>query len=206
MCSDSIKDLIHRSNLRNKDKIPENWKDQLISVYFIRGRDCICLFSHNFQFRYVPNKDNQLVGWGFSAFHKMIKEIVDGSANLRLVDVVEKKILAGRSSNILVVLITTTNTPFYRRKLKEIAEIFKKLYLLQLQINSETLVRQEDYALIGNLIRLVFNDHPYSMIRIVPMIFKSIQQPSIKMSKKVKREPKILNKASFSLKRKKNRI
>jgi hypothetical protein len=125
---------------------------------------------------------------------------------LNLVDVGEKKILVERSSSILVVLITTTNTPFYRKKLKEMTDFFEKLFSLQLQINSETLVRQEDYALTDDLIKLVFNDHPHSRLKIVPIIFKSIQQSSIKISKKPRFDPKILTKTLFSLKRKKNRI
>ncbi|MFX0051072.1 MAG: hypothetical protein ACFE8U_07230, partial [Candidatus Hermodarchaeota archaeon] len=97
--------------------MPENWKDNLVSLYFIRQLDGICLFSHHFQLGYETTIDNQLVGWGFSAFYEMIKEIVDGSADLKLLDVGKKKILIEKGANTLVVLITTTNTPFYRRKL-----------------------------------------------------------------------------------------
>ncbi|MFX0171659.1 MAG: hypothetical protein ACFE9L_07045 [Candidatus Hodarchaeota archaeon] len=183
-----------------------NWKDHLVSLYFIRQIDGICLFSHHFQLGYETTIDNQLVGWGFSAFYEMIKEIVDSSADLKLLDVGKKKILIEKGSNILVVLITTTYTPFYRRKLDRITDFFEKIFSLQLQINSEILVHQEDYALTGDLIRFVFNDQTTCMLKIVPIIFKSIQQSSIQMSKKPRLGPNIIAKTPFSLKRKKNRI
>ena len=155
---------------------PKNWKQHLLSLYIIRKSDGICLFSHHFQLGLISQIENQLVGMGFTALAKMMREIVDSSARLCMVDLMTKKVLIDERRNLLAVLVTTDHSPFLCSKLKEITDHFEKMFELQQQINLETCVRLEDYALTGELVSLVFKDRPKRILEIIPVIFKSIRK------------------------------
>lgn len=157
-------------------KPSENWKEHLISLYIIRKSDGICLFSHHFQLGMISQIENQLVGMGFTALARMMQEIVDSSSRLNMIDLGEKKVLINERINLLSVLVTTQESVFLYKKLEELTDHFEKIFELQQQINLETCVRLEDYALTAELVSLVFKDRPKRVLEIIPVIFKSIRK------------------------------
>lgn len=161
---------------RNRNVHQINWKQHLISLYIIRHSDGICLFSHHFQLGWIAQIENQLVGMGFTAISQMMQEIVDSSSSLVLMDLGSKKVLIEERENILGILITTVNSAFFREKLEELANHFEKMFELQQQINLESCVCLEDYALTTELVSLVFKDQPTRVLEVIPIIFKSIRK------------------------------
>ncbi|MFX0210436.1 MAG: hypothetical protein ACFFDT_30935 [Candidatus Hodarchaeota archaeon] len=182
---------------KNCIKPSENWKKHLISLYIIRKRDGICLFSHHFQLGLISHIENQLVGMGFTALARMMQEIVDSSACLRMIDLGQKKVLIDERSNLLAVLITTQGIPILCKKLEELTNYFENMFELQQQINLETCVRLEDYALTTELVSLVFKDRPKRVLEIIPIIFKSIRKTNSNQEKKLLTK---LNLANMSIK------
>ena len=83
------KRVIEKHSIRSS----ENWKQHLISLYIIRKSDGICLFSHHFQLGLISQIEIQLVGMGFTALARMMREIVDSSSCLSMIDLGEKKVL-----------------------------------------------------------------------------------------------------------------
>jgi hypothetical protein len=177
----------------------ENWKEHLISLYIIRKSDGICLFSHHFQLGLISQIENQLVGMGFTALARMMQEIVDSSSRLNLIDLGKKKVLINEKTNLLAVLVTTEDTPFLYQKLEELTDHFEKLFELQQQINLETCVRLEDYALTSELVSLVFKDRPKRILEIIPVIFKSIRKNNTGFSNQEKKLLKSLNPPDLSI-------
>ena len=161
---------------KNRNIHQINWKQHLISLYIIRHSDGICLFSHHFQLGRISQIENQLVGMGFTAISQMMQEIVDSSSSLVLMDLGSKKVLIEERENILGILITTVNSSFFREKLEELANHFEKMFELQQQINLETYVCLDDYALTTELVSLVFKDQPTRVLEVIPIIFKSIRK------------------------------
>lgn len=155
---------------------PENWKQRLISLYIIRKDDGICLFSHHFQLGMISQIETQLVGMGFTALAKMMREIVDSAARLCMIDLGEKKVLIDERSTSLTVLVTTENSLFLRGKLTELTDYFQKIFELQQRISLKTRVCLEDYALTAELVSLVFQEKSTRVLEIVPLIFKSIRK------------------------------
>ena len=176
--------LKRRNWTKNSTKYPIGWKQHIISLYIIRHSDGICLFSHHFQLGFISQIENQLVGMGFTAISQMMQEIVDSSSSLVMVDLGSKKVLIEERKNILAILITTVNTSFLREKLEELADYFEKMFELQQQINLETRVCLEDYALTTDLVSLVFRDQPTRVLEIIPVIFKSIRKNKTLSTKK----------------------
>ncbi|MFX0124297.1 MAG: hypothetical protein ACFFAE_11715 [Candidatus Hodarchaeota archaeon] len=168
--------LRKRVSEKNRIKTSENWKQHLITLYIIRKSDGICLFSHHFQLGLISQIENQLVGMGFTALARMMQEIVDSSSCLSKIDLGEKKVLIDERRNLLTVLVTTQDTPFLYKKLGELTDHFENMFELQQQINLETCVRLEDYALTAELVSLVFKDRPKRVLEIIPVIFKSIRK------------------------------
>ncbi|NHJ01923.1 MAG: hypothetical protein EAX86_07240 [Candidatus Heimdallarchaeota archaeon] len=160
---------------KTEDEVPKDWKNHLISLYLIRNNDGICLFSHHFQLAAISQIENQLIGMGFSAISKMMREVVDKSAQLSLIDLGEKKVLIEHQPKILAVLITTFDLKHIRNKLREFAIYFERMFELQQRISLVTHVCPEDYALASELVSFIFNDHPSRVLEIVPLIFKSIR-------------------------------
>ena len=160
----------------NHTKSPENWEQHLISLYIIRKSDGICLFSHHFRLGLISQIENQLVGMGFTALARMMQEIVDSSSRLNMIDLGEKKVLINERINLIAVLVTTLDSLFLYKKLEELTDHFEKIFELQQQINLETCVRLEDYALTAELVSLVFKDRPKRVLEIIPLIFKSIRK------------------------------
>ncbi len=156
--------------------IPENWKQHLISLYIIRKDDGICLFSHHFQLGMISQIETQLVGMGFTALAKMMREIVDSSARLCMIDLGRKKVLIDERSTSLTVLVTTENSLFLQGKLKEMTDYFQKIFELQQRISLRTRVCLEDYALTADIVSLVFQEKSTRVLEIVPLIFKSIRK------------------------------
>ncbi|UCG01004.1 MAG: hypothetical protein JSW11_15470 [Candidatus Heimdallarchaeota archaeon] len=173
----------------------ENWKQHLISLYIIRKNDGICLFSHHFQLGLISQIENQLVGMGFTALARMMQEIVDSSSRLNKIDLGEKKVLIDERKNLLAVLVTTQDNSFLHKKLEELTDHFEKIFELQQQINLETCVRLEDYALTSELVSLVFKDRPKRVLEIIPVIFKSIRKNDSIFSNQEKKLLKRLNPA-----------
>ncbi len=169
------------------NKLPKDWKKHLISLYIIRKSDGICLFSHHFQLGAISQIENQLVGMGFTALAKMMREIVDRSARLNMIDLGRKKVLIDERINLLVVLVTTEDSSFLIKKLEELTDHFENMFELQQQINLETCVRLEDYALTSELVSLVFKDRPKRVLEIIPVIFKSIRRSNTIHSNQEKR-------------------
>jgi hypothetical protein len=116
------------------------------------------------------------VGMGFTALARMMQEIVDSSACLSMIDLGEKKVLIDERNNLLAVLVTSQDAPFLYKKLNELTDHFENMFELQQQINLETYVRLEDYALTSELVSLVFKDRPKRVLEIIPVIFKSIRK------------------------------
>lgn len=171
-----LKKQFRENHTNNSQK---KWKHHLFSLYIIRKSDGICLFSHHFQIGLISQIENQLVGMGFTALEKMMREIVDSSAHLELIDLGKKKVLIEERRNLLAVLITTDNSQFIRLKLEELTSHFEKMFDLQQQINLETCVKLEDYALTAELVSIVFTDQPKRILEIIPIIFKSIRKNNL---------------------------
>jgi hypothetical protein len=163
-------------NRKNQKKRIENWQQQLISLYIVRNTDGICLFSHHFNLGLTSRIESQLVGMGFAAMIRMMKEIVTTSAELRLIDLGKKKVLIEEKKDYFAILVTTDDSLFLREKLKKLTDYFEKIFELQLQINSNTCVCLEDYALTSDLISLVFEEQTGQDLGIIPIIFKSIRK------------------------------
>ena len=161
-----LKKQFRENHTNNSQK---KWKHHLFSLYIIRKSDGICLFSHHFQIGLISQIENQLVGMGFTALEKMMREIVDSSAHLELIDLGKKKVLIEERRNLLAVLITTDNSQFIRLKLEELTSHFEKMFDLQQQINLETCVKLEDYALTAELVSIVFTDQPKRILEIIPI-------------------------------------
>ncbi|MHA2305236.1 MAG: hypothetical protein ACXACU_07555 [Candidatus Hodarchaeales archaeon] len=171
--------LFHLKNrIRNRKykELPENWKQDLISLYIVRNSDGICLFSHHFQLGSIAQIETQLVGMGFTAISKMMREVVDASSRLILMDLGPKKVLIEEHENMMAILIVMKDLPFYRKKLDELINYFEKLFELQQQINLKTHVCLEDYALASELVSLIFSERSMDMRDIVPLVFKTIQK------------------------------
>ncbi len=167
----------------NQVVTPKNWQNHLISLYIVRKDDGICLFSHHFQLGLISQIETQLVGMGFTALAKMMREIVDSTARLCLIDLGKKKVLINERSTSLTVLVTTKNSLFLRGKLEELTDYFERIFELQQRINLTTRVCLEDYALTEELISLVFKEKPTRVLEIVPLIFKSIRKTNSIFSK-----------------------
>jgi hypothetical protein len=136
---------------------------------------------------------------GFTALARMMQEIVDSSSRLNLIDLGEKKVLINERTNLLAVLVTTEDTSFLYHKLEELTDHFEKLFELQQQINLETCVRLEDYALTSELVSLVFKDRPKRILEIIPVIFKSIRKNNTGFSNQEKKILKSLNPPDLSI-------
>ena len=184
----------------NHIKSPENWRQQLISLYIIRKSDGICLFSHHFRLGLISQIEIQLVGMGFTALARMMQEIVDSSSRLKMIDLGEKKVLINERINLLVVLVTTQDNIFLYKKLEELTDHFEKIFELQQQISLETCVRLEDYALTAELVSLVFQDRPKRVLEIIPLIFKSIQKDNAASTPHRSKSPQRDNLANISRK------
>ncbi|MFW9902900.1 MAG: hypothetical protein ACFFFH_01090 [Candidatus Thorarchaeota archaeon] len=168
--------LKQRIKKKNQSDTLLNWKQHLISLYIIRKGDGICLFSHHFQLGLISRIENQLVGMGFTAISQMLQEIVDSSSSLVMMDLGSKKVLIEEKQGFLTILITTINSPLLRNKLKKLADLFEKIFELQQRISLVTQVCVEDYALTTELVSMVFEDEPTQILRIIPVIFKSIRK------------------------------
>lgn len=190
------KRIVEKHRIRSS----ENWKQHLISLYIIRKSDGICLFSHHFQLGLISQIENQLVGMGFTALARMMQEIVDSSACLSMIDLGQKKVLIDERRNLLAVLVTTQDTPFLYQKLEELTDHFENMFELQQQINQETCVRLEDYALTAELVSLVFTDRPKRVLEIIPVIFKSIRKSNSIFSNQEKKLLSRLNLTNMSIK------
>ncbi|MFX0185624.1 MAG: hypothetical protein ACFE95_21275 [Candidatus Hodarchaeota archaeon] len=163
-------------NRKNRIECLENWKQQLLSLYIVRNTDGICLFSHHFRLGMVSQIENQLVGMGFIAMIKMMKEIVDSTVKLNLIDLGKKIVLIDERKNYFTILVTTKNTIFLREKLRKFTDYFEKIFELQFQINNNKCVCLEDYALTSDLVSMVFDDQSGRSLEIIPIIFKSIRK------------------------------
>jgi hypothetical protein len=181
-------------------KSQKEWKHHLLSLYIIRKTDGICLFSHHFQIGLISQIENQLVGMGFTALERMMREIVDSSAHLELIDLGKKKVLVEERKNLLAVLITTDNSQLIRLKLEELTNHFEKMFELQQQISLETCVKLEDYALTAELVSIVFKDKPNRILEIIPIIFKSIRNNNIPFANHNETLHKTLSKDRFLFK------
>lgn len=168
---------IKKKILRNNQlSIYQDWKQYLISLYFIRNNDGICLFSHHFKLG-VSQIESQLVGMGFIAIIQMIREIVDSSAQLSKIELGRKVVLINEKDTILAVLKLngSVNSPIFYDKLEALTDHFEKLFEFQQQNSLETCVCLEDYAMASELVSLIFNDQPTSVLEIIPLIFKAIK-------------------------------
>ena len=83
--------------------------------------------------------------------------------------------------------------------IEELTDHFEKIFELQQQINLETYVRVEDYALTSELVSLVFKDRPKRILEIIPVIFKSIRKNDSIFSNQEKILLKRLNPPDLSI-------
>jgi len=181
----AIKRVIHQYlGLEDSESI-DSWINDLQSLYIIRKKDGICLFSHHFKLGAISHIENQLVGMGFIAIANMMQEVVDSTSQLRLIDLESKKVLIREKNNILAVLITTRFREILNEKLTEFSTYFSNIFELQNQINEETcLICSDDYALTADLVSLIFTDQPQKTLKLVPLIFKIIQKDTSQRSNK----------------------
>ncbi len=155
---------------------PKNWKQDLLSLYIVRNSDGICLFSHHFQIGLMSQIESQLIGMGFTAISKMMREVVDASSRLTTMDLGPKKVLIEERSNKMAILVVKKDLSFYREKLIELVDYFNKIFEIQEQISQRTHVCVEDYALANDLVSLIFSDQSMKILEVIPLIFKSIQK------------------------------
>ena len=157
----------------------------LQSLYIIRKSDGICLFSHHFKLGAISHIENQLVGMGFIAIANMMQEVVDSTSQLRLIDLDSKKVLIREKNNILAVLITSRFNEVLNEKLSEFSGYFSQIFELQKQITEEScLICTDDYALTADLVSLIFSDQPQKTLKLIPLIFKTIQKVPFQRSNK----------------------
>ena len=170
------KTLRHYLGLEDSEK-DDSWLEDLQSLYIIRKKDGICLFSHHFKLGAISNIENQLVGMGFIAIVNMMQEVVDSTSQLRLIDLDKKKVLIREKNNILAVLITSNFREILNEKLTEFSLYFSKIFELQNQISDEScLICSDDYALTADLVSLIFTDNSQRTLKLIPLIFKTIQK------------------------------
>jgi len=165
----SIIRIIPFFNRKNQKEWLENWQQQLLSLYIVRNTDGICLFSHHFRLGMISQIESQLVGMGFVAMIKMMKEIVDSSAKLSLIDLGKKKVLIDERKNYFAILVTVEDSLFLRKKLRKFTDYFEKIFELQFQINNNKCVCLEDYALTSDLVSMVFDDQSSRGLEIIPI-------------------------------------
>ena len=177
-----IKSVVQQYLGHEDSENTDSWLNDLHSLYIIRKKDGICLFSHHFKLGAISNIENQLVGMGFIAISNMMQEVVDSTSQLRLIDLDSKKVLIREKNDILSVLITSQFSEILNEKLTEFSLYFSKIFELQNQINEEScLICSDDYALTADLVSLIFTSHPQRTLRLVPIIFKIIQKdPSLR--------------------------
>ncbi|MCK4848879.1 MAG: hypothetical protein KAT16_07650 [Candidatus Heimdallarchaeota archaeon] len=179
----AIKRVIQRYLGREDSESTDSWLNELQSIYIIRKRDGICLFSHHFKLGAISHIENQLVGMGFIAIANMMQEVVDSTSQLRLIDLDTKKVLIREKNNILAVLITSRFTEILNEKLTEFSVYFSKIFELQKQINEETCFTcSDDYALTADLVSLIFTDQRPRTLKLLPLIFKIIQKDPFQRS------------------------
>ncbi len=179
----AIKRVIQRYLGREDSESTDSWLNELQSIYIIRKRDGICLFSHHFKLGAISHIENQLVGMGFIAIANMMQEVVDSTSQLRLIDLETKKVLIREKNNILAVLITSRFTEILNEKLTEFSVYFSKIFELQKQINEETCFTcSDDYALTADLVSLIFTDQRPKTLKLLPLIFKIIQKDPFQRS------------------------
>ena len=179
----AIKRVIQRYLGREDSESTDSWLNELQSIYIIRKRDGICLFSHHFKLGAISHIENQLVGMGFIAIANMMQEVVDSTSQLRLIDLETKKVLIREKNNILAVLITSRFTEILNEKLTEFSVYFSKIFELQNQINEETCFTcSDDYALTADLVSLIFTDQRPKTLKLLPLIFKIIQKDPFQRS------------------------
>ncbi len=177
-----IKSVVQQYLGHEDSENTDSWLNDLQSLYIIRKKDGICLFSHHFKLGAISNIENQLVGMGFIAISNMMQEVVDSTSQLRLIDLDSKKVLIREKNDILSVLITSQFSEILNEKLTEFSLYFSKIFELQNQINEEScLICSDDYALTTDLVSLIFTSQPQRTLRLVPIIFKIIQKdPSLR--------------------------
>ncbi len=188
-----IKNALHQYLGRGDAESTEAWLNDLQSLYIIRKKDGICLFSHHFKLGAISNIENQLVGMGFIAIANMMQEVVDSTSQLRLIDLDSKKVLIREKNNILAVLITSQFKEIFNEKLTEFSAYFSKIFELQNQISEEScLICSDDYALTADLVSLIFTDQSQRTLKLVPLIFKIIQKDPFQRSNDTNIVAKIL--------------
>ncbi|MHA2112069.1 MAG: hypothetical protein ACXADW_12635 [Candidatus Hodarchaeales archaeon] len=179
-----IKSVVQQYLGQKDSENTDSWLNDLNSLYIIRKKDGICLFSHHFKLGAISHIENQLVGMGFIAISNMMQEVVDSTSQLRLIDLDSKKVLIREKNDILAVLITSQFNEILNEKLTEFSSYFSKIFELQNQINEEScLICSDDYALTADLVSLIFTDQPQKTLRLVPIIFKIIQKDPFQRSK-----------------------
>ncbi len=192
----------------NKKKILLGWKQKLLSLYVIHKDNGISLYSHHFQLGEISHIDSQLVGMGFTALSKMMRQTVDPTSHISFVDLGKKKILFEERKTFYIVLVSLELSKeefcVIFQRLKMLAEYFENMFILQQQITARTYVCLDDYALTSDLISLLFNEKQTDFMKIIPVIFRSIQKKSSLISKNVKESVNKLPESSFISNKSKN--
>jgi len=169
----------NRFYLIKSEKLHNDWYDELISLYLVRTIDGICLYSHHFQIGPISQIETQLVGMGFTALTRMMREIVDSTARINTIDLKEKMVLIEDHENLLSVLIVNKEIPIFRKKLIELTTSFERMFEIQLQINESNFVCPDDFALTSNLVSMIFSSENSRVLELVPIIFDSIRKNHI---------------------------
>lgn len=163
-------------------KESENWIQYLTSLYIIRKKDGICLFSHHFQIGNISHIEMQLVGMGFAALSNMMQEVIGKRANLRKIEIGCSLILFNNQETILGVLICKKELPIIHSRLDEMSSIFESTFFLQQQIcDVNDYVCLEDFALAEEIVAYVFNENASRFMSFIPFLFRSIQLQSRKI-------------------------
>ncbi|MFW9854069.1 MAG: hypothetical protein ACFFFG_03385 [Candidatus Thorarchaeota archaeon] len=176
--------LLQKKNQKSQNKqqqLPgkEVCENDLISLYCIRIHDGLCLFAHHFQLaRIAQLHEPQLIGMGFTAITRMLREVVDSKGHLRYIDFFTKKVIIeeNQQQQFLTVLITTRDNPFVRKKLRKFTECFAQIFQLQHQINlRKNYISKEDYALASEFVSIIFSNNSNRILNLFPLIFDSIR-------------------------------
>ncbi len=172
--------FLNRFYIFKSEQFLSDWHDGLISLYLVRTMDGICLYSHHFQIGPISQIETQLVGMGFTALTRMMREIVDSNARINTIDLKEKMVLIEDRENLLSVLIVNKEIPVFRKKLIELTTSFEKMFEIQLQISETNFVCPDDFALTSNLVSMIFSSENSRVLDLVPIIFDSIRKNNIK--------------------------
>ncbi|MHA1488505.1 MAG: sensor histidine kinase [Promethearchaeota archaeon] len=150
--------IILRTEENEKDskfiiRLPiKNWADSLIHIYIIY-KSGLLLHDHPFMER-AKNYDSSLISGGIVGIRTLLKEIIQGEKNVRIIDHGDRKLIfeTNKTNNIFFVLIVKENLIVFQRKLDALIEDFDKNYFNLVEIIEKSSCIMENWINLKFLI------------------------------------------------------